>query len=71
MGLFHAVNTFTGAIAVFGMLFITICVFVWIVSGFYHFNMAWLIVRHFAKADRSNILQFTVMTSMGHNFVRV
>lgn len=62
MSLFHAVDTFGATI--FAISF-HVLVAVGLRIG------AWFVVCHLTETDCPNILQFAVMTSMGHNFIRI
>lgn len=73
MRLFHAVYAFNAAgwWVVIAMLAVTLCIFIQFRWAFFRLNRAWFIVGHFTKTNRSNVLQFTVMTSMSYHFVGV
>lgn len=76
MRLFHAIDTFSAiigiAIVVLCIIIIVVCILIGIVIGVpFRLNGAWFIVGHLPETNRSNVFQFTVMTSMSHHFIRV
>lgn len=70
--LFHAVDAFTGAIAVITVFVVARCIVIGVVAVWLlRLDMAWFVVGHLSEANRSNVFQFAVMTSMSDHFVGI